>query len=368
MKKRFKGIFTIVILLMVFIPFVKVNALEYDSTKNPVVGLSVKEDGTISWQKTLDAYGIWVKHEGNSYATALKNANSASFNTVNLIDLIEEKCVSASYGCPVVDGAPTKTGTFIVLIKEDVGTGTITNSEFTITYDGTKLSGTIVESVSTFNVTFNTDGGSAIPSQEVAEGSKVTKPANPTKDGYEFMYWGSDTGKTIDDEITANTTFIAQWVKKFNIIEGPDQSFYLESDKDITIVADGPFDEFDSFALFCDNRTPIYMSDLTEGTDYILEEGSTKLTLKNSFLKTLTSDKYYVEFYYANAGTYGNGYTDTTLTVKDGSEPATESNNTTETTSNPPTSDNVLFYISMLSLSIIGLARLRLYNKNKRFN
>ena len=88
MKKYFKGILSFVITIMIFIPFVRVNALEYDPTQNPVVGLTVKSDGTISWQKTLDAYGIWVKHEGNNYNTSLINANSKSVNTVNLIELI----------------------------------------------------------------------------------------------------------------------------------------------------------------------------------------------------------------------------------------------------------------------------------------
>ena len=188
----------------------------------------------------------------------------------------------------------------------------------------------------TYTVTFNTDGGSTIPNQTVAEGSKVTRPADPTKDGYEFMFWSSDTGIDINDEITSNVTFTALWTRKFNITKGPDQTFYLESDKDIAIVSDGPFDEFDGFALYYgeNGNSIIDMDDLTEGTDYVLEDGSTKLTLKNSFLKTLGADKYYVEFYYYNPTTYGYGYTDTTLTVKAGSEPATptETSNTTDTT------------------------------------
>jgi len=219
-----------------------------------------------------------------------------------------------------------------------------------------------------YTVTFDTKGGSSIASQEVVEGQKVTKPSNPTKEGYEFMYWSNADGKNIDDPITANTTFVANWIRKFDITQGADQTFYLESDKDITIVSNGKFSELTGFALFGDNTSSIGIADLTEGTDYILEEGSTKLTLKNSFLKTLGVDKYYVEFYYN--GSYGDGYTDTTLLVKSGSEPTTSTEDTTNnsTSGNPQTGDNIMFYISMLGLSIIGLAGVGLYIKKRRFN
>lgn len=38
-------------------------------------------------------------------------------------------------------------------------------------------------------VTFNSNGGSDVPSQKVEKGSKIQKPANPTKERYEFINW-----------------------------------------------------------------------------------------------------------------------------------------------------------------------------------
>ena len=47
-----------------------------------------------------------------------------------------------------------------------------------------------------YTVTFNVDGGSEIKSQTVKEGAKATKPAsNPTKTGYDFEGWFSDSSK-----------------------------------------------------------------------------------------------------------------------------------------------------------------------------
>lgn len=41
----------------------------------------------------------------------------------------------------------------------------------------------------TYNVFFETDGGSSVKSQIVEEGNQVKKPANPTRNGYTFAGW-----------------------------------------------------------------------------------------------------------------------------------------------------------------------------------
>ena len=38
----------------------------------------------------------------------------------------------------------------------------------------------------TFNVSFESDGGSFVPMQEVKKGERVTKPTDPTKNGYNY--------------------------------------------------------------------------------------------------------------------------------------------------------------------------------------
>lgn len=64
-------------------------------------------------------------------------------------------------------------------------------------------------------VTFDTDGGTAIPSQEVRSGATATQPADPTKSGYTFGGWyKEDTFTTVfdfDDAITADTTVYAKF-------------------------------------------------------------------------------------------------------------------------------------------------------------
>lgn len=67
-----------------------------------------------------------------------------------------------------------------------------------------------------YTVTFNVDGGSEIKSQTVKEGAKAEKPAtNPTKTGYDFEGWFSDTAKTtafdFNTVIKVDTTIYAKW-------------------------------------------------------------------------------------------------------------------------------------------------------------
>lgn len=64
-------------------------------------------------------------------------------------------------------------------------------------------------------VSFDTDGGTAIPSQEIRTGQKAVKPADPTKEGYTFDGWyAEDTFTTVfdfDDPIAADTTVYAKF-------------------------------------------------------------------------------------------------------------------------------------------------------------
>ena len=69
-----------------------------------------------------------------------------------------------------------------------------------------------------YTVTFNSNGGSAVASQEVREGTTATEPSNPTKDGFKFGGWFADEGLTtpfdFSSSITKNTTLYAKWIEK----------------------------------------------------------------------------------------------------------------------------------------------------------
>ena len=68
----------------------------------------------------------------------------------------------------------------------------------------------------THTVTFESNGGSAVAVQTVADGSKVVKPADPTREGFVFDGWCPDAACTavfdFDTAITADVTLYARWV------------------------------------------------------------------------------------------------------------------------------------------------------------
>ena len=64
----------------------------------------------------------------------------------------------------------------------------------------------------THTVTFDTMGGSAVDAQTVDDGGKAVKPADPTRDGYEFTGWLLD-GQPYDfnQPVTGDITLTAGW-------------------------------------------------------------------------------------------------------------------------------------------------------------
>ena len=90
-----------------------------------------------------------------------------------------------------------------------------------------------------YTVTFNSNGGSAVSSQTVTEGSKATKPKEPTKTGYNFAGWllnGSayDFNKTV----TGNITLVAKWNQKSYTIKVTPVDQY-SPDRILTVYEEG---------------------------------------------------------------------------------------------------------------------------------
>ncbi|MBO7426601.1 MAG: DUF4214 domain-containing protein [Clostridiales bacterium] len=66
-----------------------------------------------------------------------------------------------------------------------------------------------------FKIVFESNGGSSVATQNIVDGSKATKPSDPTKAGYTFGGWYTDTTCTkaydFNSEVTADITLYAKW-------------------------------------------------------------------------------------------------------------------------------------------------------------
>lgn len=128
------------------------------------------------------------------------------------------------------------------------------------------------------------------------------------------------------------------------------QTYILNSNNAISITADGNL-----------NKLTGIMVDgiLISSENYDLENGSTVLTLKSSYLDTLSVGNHTLEF------VYSDGSVETLFAVSNAKDKVLASN---KNTINPQTGDNIIFYIAMLGLSLIGLAGAGLYTRKHIFN
>ena len=296
--------------IVAIIPMVKVDAYTYDDSLEEIKYLTVKSDGTIKWFQERYHWRIYSNDAQTCMVSNITTDGTRNtFQTVNLIDAIEQNLTDSyphNYG--VIE--PNGVGTYnLIIMAYDTSLSDSSNMNIalTVTYDGTKITGAIVDGIEpvipSYTVTFDTGGGSVIASQQVKLGERPTRPEEPTRDGYEFLYWkkANNTNYSFSETIIEDTTLYAKWIRIYNILSGENPIFYSNSDNDIVIELEGTAT---GFGIYSDETGyEIYDDELVAGSDYTLTNSSenTVVTLKNSFLNTLESDEYTVIFYYENA-------------------------------------------------------------------
>lgn len=93
-------------------------------------------------------------------------------------------------------------------------------------------------SVSKCTVRFDTDGGSAVSTQNVNQNDKVTEPEAPTKDGYIFEGWYTDNSFTtaydFETAVTKGFTLYAKWAEETKTDE--EQTDDADADVDVDVA------------------------------------------------------------------------------------------------------------------------------------
>ena len=158
-------------------------------------------DVTLYAKFTLETYNITYNLDGGSNDAGNPNTYTVDTETITLAD------------------ASKKGYTFEGWYSE----GTFTNKVTEITKGSTgdvTLYAKFTLETSEYTVTFDSNGGSKVNSVDVASGEKVTKPADPTRSGYEFKGWYKDNGTFLQewnfdkDVVTADITLYAKWEPK----------------------------------------------------------------------------------------------------------------------------------------------------------
>lgn len=126
----------------------------------------------------------------------------------------------------------------------------------------------------TYTVTFDPKGGEGtFPSQTVVEGGKVTEPAAPVLDGYNFLGWfvGSEAWSFAGHSVTADITLEAKWEKKPDlfVIEGTRLiGLTEEGNREPILVIPEGVTEIDLWALG-DNAVSVTLPSTLEEIDFV---------------------------------------------------------------------------------------------------
>ena len=90
-----------------------------------------------------------------------------------------------------------------------------------------------------FTITFDSNGGSSVASQTVLKDELVTKPTDPTKDGYIFDTWLlNDEPYDFNSSVTKDITLKASWVEEASVVSYK-VSFDVDGSINIVSVIEG---------------------------------------------------------------------------------------------------------------------------------
>ena len=215
--------------------------------------------------------------------------------------------------------------------------------------------------------------------------SEVFKGFHTKYTGSALNYDGTDGGiinETRTDYYTRCTyEFTFQYVKEevdskeYKFIEGANQIYTIGESNNATFRIDADYSLFTN-KVYVDNK-------LVDSTNYDSKSGSTVITLKDEYLKTLSVGEHTLKVAFSD-----NGEAITKFTIKEKQQNTnTEDNKNTEneenkednnlpnnnvkkdntiTNTNPKTGDNVIVYFVMLSIAILGIITLALVNAKRK--
>ncbi len=124
---------------------------------------------------------------------------------------------TVNHGSTAAKPSPDPTRTGYTFAQWELPVGTAYNF-------GTPVTGPITLTakwnINTYTVTFNSSGGSAVNPATVDYNTTVTKPANPTRTGYDFVQWELPVGTAYNfsTPVTGNITLTAKWnIKTYTV-------------------------------------------------------------------------------------------------------------------------------------------------------
>ena len=228
--------------------------------------------------------------------------------------------------------------------------------------------------------------------------SEVLKGFHTQYTGSKLSFTGSDGGilnETRFDYYTRCTyEFTFKYAKEevkpkeYKVIEGANQKYTIDESKNATFRIDAEYNLFENGGkVYVDNT-------LVDSNNYTSKSGSTIITLKDAYLKTLSVGEHTLKVAFTDGGetttkfviakkveenkdNNSNNNNSNKNNNKDNSNKNDNIDNTTSNTenenkkeniSNPKTGDNVMLYVTIASMSILGLGATTIASRKRKMN
>lgn len=153
---------------------------------------------------------------------------------------------------------------------------------------------------------------------------------------------------------------------EYKVIEGAEQTYTITEDTEARFRIDADYSLFNN-KVYVDNV-------LVDSSNYTSKSGSTIIVLNKDYVDTLAVGEHRLKVAFADGGE-----AETTFTIARKAENNNNNENNTpskpedkeemkDNGSNPKTGDNIMFYVAIASMSIIGLVATTIVAKKKKMN
>lgn len=153
---------------------------------------------------------------------------------------------------------------------------------------------------------------------------------------------------------------------EYKVIEGAEQTYTITEDTEVRFRIDADYSLFNN-KVYVDNV-------LVDSSNYTSKSGSTIIVLNKDYVDTLAVGEHRLKVAFADGGE-----AETTFTIAKKAENNNDNENNTpskpedkeemkDNGSNPKTGDNIMLYVAIASMSIIGLVATTIVAKKKKMN
>lgn len=223
----------------------------------------------------------------------------------------------------------------------------------------------------TYEVAFNSNGGTTVATQKVENGKTAERPTDPKKTGYSFEGWYTDSALTkvfdFNTPITSNVTLYAKWEKSasvtYTIITGGNGTWTKGSTSEYVIRVRRSVDDDKCLDHF--QKVMIGKTTLTQGTDYTVESGSTIVRVKSTLMQRLTVAPHEIDII------FDDGQATAKVTVKSssnsgGSGSSSSTTRTSTTSAKTGVEDYMGLWMAMLLCAAAVIAAVTYSRKRSR--